>query len=299
MQSAKLQLRPDALRRRWLCGLPIEIEGPAELWSALPSAAPSASPALRVSFNEGPPPPIAGRLLVQGRGFAVAEAHDRLELELVDRSAPGRGPRLWARLDAATRRCEVVFAPSALPMKEEDGSAGRRAEAARPEQLDDLLIDEVLPELVVAQLWPLWGFAYLHASATLSEGRARLFLGHSGAGKSTAARLLVQAGDRPFCEDRCVARPGLAAAAPWHGGESGAGLPAPLEGLYVLDRSGAAGPPRPLAPAEALRAILPHAFLPRWWPPGLDAALAALGKLAEEATVQRLSTSKERVELRP
>lgn len=51
------------------------------------------------------------------------------------------------------------------------------------------------------------GHFVLHASAALLEGTAVGFCGLSGAGKTTTARALVDAGAEPICEDKLVIRP--------------------------------------------------------------------------------------------
>ncbi len=252
---------------RWLAGLPVEIAAPPG-W--LEVGAPAEGPPLVcVEAEEGAPPRPEGRELLAGDGVAVRERGGRLEAAVFDRSAPARGPRAWVRLDPAERRALLV-APS-------------------PEnEADRTLREESCLELVVAHLWPLFGAAYLHAASTRAEPGARLFLGSSGAGKSTAARLLVGAGDVPLGEDRCAVGEGWAAGAPFHGGARDGGARAPLGALFALDREGPEGVER-LSPARALLFLSACAFLTRWWAPGLEAGLGRLEAIARTSPLFRLS----------
>ncbi|MHB8418219.1 MAG: hypothetical protein ACYDCL_09090 [Myxococcales bacterium] len=243
-----------------LCGLPVSLDGP--LWPALPAAAGEA--AVRFRLSGGTPRRAEGHQLFEGPSFEVAEAGGRLEIALWERGEGG--VRVWAALDPAASTAEI---------RSLSDPASRR------------LRDEALPELVVAHLWPLHGVAYLHAAGTTRAGRARLFLGSSGAGKSTAAGCLAAAGDVPFCSDRAGVTAEWAAAAPWHGGSPSDGARAPVEALFALDRGGSRGV-WPLPPGEALGCLAANAFLPRWWPAGLARALDVLGALAEALPVHRL-----------
>jgi hypothetical protein len=75
-----------------------------------------------------------------------------------------------------------------------------------------------------------------------AEGRGHLFLGHSGAGKSTTARLwLDRPGVRILSDDRIILRVHdrqiWMYGTPWHG-DAGIASPdsAPLSGIYLLER---------------------------------------------------------------
>ncbi|MBS0319485.1 MAG: hypothetical protein JSR18_03010 [Proteobacteria bacterium] len=57
--------------------------------------------------------------------------------------------------------------------------------------------------LVCAQ----FGIAFLHAAAVASADRAFVFMGQGGAGKSTLARLLADAGARPLADDALICAP--------------------------------------------------------------------------------------------
>ena len=259
-------------RRILVCGEILRVEGPADLWAGCPLASDDDGPAvLEVGATERRALPAAkGQRLFDGPAFSIFEGPAGLEVELRD----GAVRRGWARFAWRTGQVEVLLCP---------------CESA----FDLRLKEEVLPELMVTHLWPLRGRAYLHASGTLRQGRARLFLGPSGEGKTTAARQLEGAGDACFGEDRCVAgcapEP-WAASAPWHGGAPGVGRPSPLAGLFVLQRRGRGHEPvRPLPPDEAMGHLVRNAFMPRWWRPGVEAAVDAVGRLARRVPAWSLS----------
>jgi hypothetical protein len=270
-----------------LCGVPVALP---EHWGTRWRLArgDGLAPRLEVRVRSGAClPPRGATGIFDGPRFWVGMDARGLEFELSNELSEAR---VWARWDRATSVVEVCF--------------------RSPEQPDDSqLLNEVLPELLVVHLGPFWGGAYLHASGTEAPDGVRLFLGPSGRGKSTAARLLGNAGERIFAVDRCVAFPGvkpLAAAAPWHGGHPGAGESGRLSALFVLNRVGPLGVRR-LSGVEALAALTANAFLPRWWPEGLDAALGTLERVARDAPVyalcsepdHRLVARVRRVELAP
>jgi hypothetical protein len=247
-----------------LGGIPIRLEASAPTkWRLAPVG--EARPELRVRITEVRSlPSPRGTRLFDGPRFWVWQDTGFLELHLLDLAGQ---PRIAARW----KPCEELVVVSCLP-----------ALAA-----DQELRDEILPELLVAHLAPARGLAYLHAAGTLGPGGVRLFLGPSGEGKSTAAGLLVEGGHRLFAADRCAAwvedRPRVASV-PWHGGSAGVGDPADLAALFVLCREGQPGIRR-LEGAQALAAVAANAFLPRWWPEGLEAALEAIHRVTARTPV--------------
>jgi hypothetical protein len=252
-------------QRHSLCGIPIEIESNEPVRWRL--AASSLEPELRISVQRADRIPApCGTRLFDGPHFSIWESGDRLAIHLGE-SAQAE----WLR-----------------------GKGRIRVRRRDPEPQ---LFEEVLPELIAVHACPASGRAYLHAAGTLGEAGVQLFLGPSGRGKSTAARLLASLGAQvPFVADRCAAwidgRPRVAAA-PWHGGDEGAGAPQELRALFALDRDGEHGVRR-LSGLEALARLTANAFLPRWWPEGMDAALSCLERLAAAVPVYRLSSEPDR-----
>ena len=76
-------------------------------------------------------------------------------------------------------------------------------------------------EYIIQRRLGLSGAAMLHASMAVFDGEAHLFLGHSGAGKSTIAELAEQVGAVVPTDDRTIVTLGpdgpLAWGTPWHG----------------------------------------------------------------------------------
>ena len=243
---------------RLLCGVPTEIACTPGALDPFAALTPTDSPA-EVRLEVAPAarlPRRSGALLFRGPDFEVREDRRHLELRLSEAGRSVAHCRLTA--EGGTLLLRPGLSPS-----------------------ERALVHELLPELVVAHLWPLRGLAYLHAAAALGPRGARLLLGPSGRGKSTAARLLAAAGEPTICADRCAVSPRArwVAAAPWHGGEPSAGRRVALAEIFALSREGPSRLRR-LTPAEAVAALSATAFLPRWWPAGLEAGLDALVALA-------------------
>jgi hypothetical protein len=248
-----------------LCGIPIRLQGLVPVrWRLAPVRREAPELFVRVTEVRTLPSPDGCRIY-DGPRFSIWQDAGRLDVRLL--GADGHA-RIGARLELGEQVVDIAcLAPESAADRE--------------------LLDEVLPELIVVHLWPMRGRGYLHASATLGPRGVRLFLGTSGEGKSTAAGLLVRSGHRLFATDRCGAwvedRP-RAAGVPWHGGFDACGAPADLEALFVLERHGRPGTAR-LEGARALAALSANAFLPRWWPEGLEHALEALHRLSARAPI--------------
>jgi len=128
----------------------------------------------------------------------------------------------------------------------------------------------------------------VHALGVVDEaGEGHLFLGHSGAGKSTSARLwLGQKDARILSDDRIILRRRGGQVwmhgTPWHGD---AGIASPdcalLTHIYVLEqwaRNELVAMPRGVATAE----IFARSFVPRHCPEALNFALQFIEELAGE-----------------
>lgn len=86
---------------------------------------------------------------------------------------------------------------------------------------DDILVGYPIDEYLVARLLGRHGGVILHASSVAIGGRAFVFLGHSGAGKSTMAEIASRCGAEVLSDDRTIVtiEHGVATAwgSPWHG----------------------------------------------------------------------------------
>jgi hypothetical protein len=128
----------------------------------------------------------------------------------------------------------------------------------------------------------------VHALGVVDQaGFGHLFLGHSGAGKSTSARLWQSQPDaRILSDDRIILRKREGQVwmygTPWHGdaGIASAGS-ALLSHIYILEQAPAnelVPMPRSIATAE----IFARSFVPRHSPEALNFALQFIEQLAQE-----------------
>lgn len=128
----------------------------------------------------------------------------------------------------------------------------------------------------------------VHAVGIADErGRGHLFLGHSGAGKSTTARLWnSRRGARILSDDRIILRASgnrfRMYGTPWHG-DAGVASPdsAPLSAIYLLqhaqnnERLG-------LAPGQAAAELFARCFVPHHCAEGIQFTLGFLDRVARQ-----------------
>jgi hypothetical protein len=133
--------------------------------------------------------------------------------------------------------------------------------------------------------------AEIHACGVVTaDGAGRLFVGHSGAGKSTTSRLwLRQAGSRVLSDDRIILRlrdgKPVMYGTPWHGD---AGLAAqacaPVNQILLLEH-GERNEILALDPARATAELFARTFVPYHSSPGLAHTLDFLEKLTARVPV--------------
>ena len=137
-----------------------------------------------------------------------------------------------------------------------------------------------LEELLFRHLLPNYGSVLLHACGIEWKGRGYLFVGSSGAGKSTTARLWKAAGATILNDDRTIleASPnGIRLhPTPWFGVHSDIGGEATaLQAIYLL-RKGESVSFEALPVAKATALLLAKSFPPLWDPGRLEQTLAVL-----------------------
>jgi hypothetical protein len=128
----------------------------------------------------------------------------------------------------------------------------------------------------------------VHAVGIVDEtGRGHLFLGHSGAGKSTTARLWLKHPDiRILSDDRIVlrAREGKIwmYGTPWHG-DAGIASPhsAVVSNIYFLEQY-KRNEILTLAPGFAAAELFARSFVPRHCAKGLEFALSFIERISRE-----------------
>lgn len=136
------------------------------------------------------------------------------------------------------------------------------------------------------------GGALLHTCGVAFAGRAWLFCGKSGAGKSTTARLWQAAGAELLNDDRMVLRMinGIphACSTPWHGtiGEVKA-LNLPLGGVFQLEQARGNEAMR-LSPREGLHRLAANLIAPFHLREPMQAILDTLAVIADATPVFRL-----------
>lgn len=126
----------------------------------------------------------------------------------------------------------------------------------------------------------------VHAVGIVDElGRGHLFLGHSGAGKSTTARLwLVQPNIRILSDDRIILRRQDGQirmyGTPWHG-DAGISSPhsAPVTNIYFLEQY-RRNEILSMAPGIAAAELFARSFVPRHCAQGLEFALSFIESVA-------------------
>jgi len=150
--------------------------------------------------------------------------------------------------------------------------------------LDELLINSLLAQNHGVEL---------HACGVIDAGNGLLFIGNSGDGKTTTARLWQREPVEIVSDDRVVVRAENGAwtmyGTPWHGeAEICSPAHAPLRRVYVLDKS-ARNAVTPLRSGEAVARLFSCAFPPFHDQHGLETVVDTLGDLAASVPVARLS----------
>jgi len=134
----------------------------------------------------------------------------------------------------------------------------------------------------------------IHSCGVVSrDGAGRLFVGHSGAGKSTASRLwLREPGIRVLSDDRIIVRMEQGGpvmyGTPWHG-DAGLAEPssASLQRIFLLEQA-AKNEIVPLAPARGAAELFARTFVPHHHAEGVARTLQFLEKLTSIAPVSIL-----------
>jgi hypothetical protein len=151
-----------------------------------------------------------------------------------------------------------------------------------PRRALDFPLDELLFQHRLARE----GGLEVHACGLVLEGKAVLFCGRSGAGKSTTARLWRRhrRGTLILSDDRIALRPRgtdfVAHGTPWHGeGRFASPEGRPLRAVFFL-RHARRTQAKPLAPAEAAARLFSRAFPPPWDPDAIGRMLEGCGRIA-------------------
>ena len=142
-----------------------------------------------------------------------------------------------------------------------------------------------LDELLLTNLLARGRGVELHACGMRDrDGRGYLFAGHSGAGKTTTARLWEKAGVLVLSDDRiivrCIDGKVWMYGTPWHGeAELAAAARTELTHVFVLGR-GEQNELVPLVVHEAVSHLFTRSFVPFYNPTALDYTLEVLQQVA-------------------
>ena len=152
-----------------------------------------------------------------------------------------------------------------------------------------------LDELLVAALLGRGAGVELHGVGMIVDGRGYVFVGQSGAGKTTTARLwLKETTPVILSDDRIVVRREPSGGfrmfgTPWHGeAEICAAADAPLEAIYLLEQAPATAV-REIEDAEAVARLFACTFPPFYHQHSLGFTITFLGTLAAERVVRALA----------
>ncbi|HEY7410889.1 MAG TPA: hypothetical protein VII13_09120 [Vicinamibacteria bacterium] len=223
--------------------------------------------------EEEPPVPDASSLLFESGSVWRVHRHDGGLLYRF--RAPRLRPATYKAIaiDRSLRRGRLYFPPR----------RGRRHRYALAHPAEELLFQHRLA---------LDGALEVHGCGVVVDGRALVFCGVSGAGKSTTARLWRRA--RPdalvLSDDRIVLRQRggrpWAFGTPWHGSARYASPRAYPLGAVFLIRHGRSNRVASLPPAQAAAGLLARGFPPPWEPRGVRAALRLCHEVAEAVPVR-------------
>lgn|SRR5208282_1268375 len=150
-----------------------------------------------------------------------------------------------------------------------------------------------LDELLLTNLLARGRGVEVHACGVRDhDGRGYLFLGHSGAGKTTVAKLWEQADGLILSDDRIILRhldgKIWMYGTPWHGeARLAAAIRTDLAGIFMLGR-GASNDLLPMTQAEVVAGLFARSFVPFYDPAALAFTLQVLQRVAASAPCAHL-----------
>jgi hypothetical protein len=166
----------------------------------------------------------------------------------------------------------------------------------RPDALTDSMhaLDYPLDEVMVAHLLGRGRGVELHGCGIIDrDGRGQLFVGQSGAGKTTTARVWLSEGHYEIVSDdrvivRCVNGQWRMYGTPWHGeAELSAPLSAPLGAIHLLVQASHTELVS-LPPAQAAAALFGCSFPPFYDAGALAYTLECLDRIVRDLPVRSL-----------
>lgn len=190
----------------------------------------------------------------------------------------GEGPYKTARFDESFTRGTITMQPHVAHLNP---------------------LDYPLDEVLIANMLGRGRGVELHSCGVIDRaGRGHLFVGVSGAGKTTTAHLWEEAASGIVSDDRVIVREHEGAmwmfGTPWHG-EAELSMPegVPLAGVYLLVQA-AANVLVPLSPADAVARLFRCAFPLFHDAASLDFTLSFLERLTLSVPVRELQFTRDR-----
>ncbi len=151
-------------------------------------------------------------------------------------------------------------------------------------ELPPFILDEMMATCFLSQRK---GMQFHACGINAWDGRGFLFVGYSGAGKSTTARIWRENGAAVLLSDERVAVRWQAGqywlfGTPWHSSVEDSCSPekVPLERIFILQHA-PQNQARRLKPAAAVAELAARSYLPFWDPKGMELALEFLDELVQ------------------
>ena len=150
-----------------------------------------------------------------------------------------------------------------------------------------------LCEVLMADLLSKEDGLILHASGISSDGSGKVFVGESGAGKTTIAKLFLERdGSMLLNDDRIIIRKKkngyLMYGTPWHGELTQVSSQnVPLEKIFILNQA-RENRLIPLTPSQTATALFVRCFPPFWNPIGMDFTLQFIKGLVSSVPCYQL-----------
>lgn len=234
---------------------------------------------LNATVLDAPLPPAGPLLFDSGAVWRLFRDRDGYRIECFSDSL-GNEPYKIARFDADFRRGTIFLQPKAAEL------------GLNP-------LDYPLDEVLIANLLGRGRGVELHSCGIVDHaGRGRLFVGVSGAGKSTTARLWEGESAGVVSDDRVIVREDDGEfwmyGTPWHGEEAlSEARRAPLAGVYLLLQS-PANELREIPNAAAVAQLFRCSFPPFYDSAAVDFTLSVLERLVDRVAVRELHFTRDR-----